>query len=86
MDTPNPQEDSEEFEFYSKLSDNAFEGRISSSFGTLPDLRNEGELFCPEEIDLVEESFFQSDISGVESNKSSGVTPDHLSNIWTINE
>ena len=86
MDAPNPQDGSEEFEFYSKLSDNVFEGRLSSSFGTLPDLRDDGELFCPEEIDLVDESLFESDISGVESNKSSGVTPDHLSKVWMISE
>ena len=86
MDAPNPQDVSKEYEFYSKLLDNSFEGRISSSFGTLPDLCNDGELFRPEEIDLVDESLFESDISGVESNKSSGVTPDHLSKIWMINE
>ena len=86
MDAPKPQDDSEEFEFYSKLSDNVFEGRLSSSFGTLPDLRNDGKLFCPEEIDLVDESLFESDISRVESNKSSGVTPDHLSKVWMIPE
>ena len=86
MDALNSPKDSEEFEFYSKLSDSVFEGRLSSSFGTLPDLRDDGQLFCPEEIDLVEDSFFESDISGVESNKSSGVTSDHLSKIWIIPE